>query len=742
VVATALGAASAATALAYAAGDWIPVASRARAAMSGAPVVMALLGGALLLLALGLRVISPDQRRAAALGIVVAAVMFGAGRGVVAWHTAGPDTIDGYLGGAVAISGTVDATGPSTMTLRADAVFEGRDRRPVSGGVVVPLRGAAPPLLGERVIATGSLRAPPRISPGGATNYADRLERRGIWAELQSPTITSTSGPSLLAPATLVAHLQQRLKAGIEGAMPQPEAALLLGEIAGIHASMPAADAQALVDSGLAHILAISGIKVALVIGMLTAAATAMGGRRVALAALSGVALYTVIGGASASALRSALMGSLTLVGRVIRRDADVLRSLIVACAAMLAWHPELAADVSFQYSFLGVLGIHLYTRPIAARLTHLPRPWREALAVTVAAQVATLPVTAYYFHVVPLLAPIANAIVLPTLPLVIVCGFAVAVFQSLSLPLAALAYWTAHLTLWLAHALSSVPHAAPPLPWLAPSHIAAYYIALAGGTLGMARRWRLPLVVVIAGGLSLLALVLLSLPDGKLHVRFLAGVTGPAVVVIAPDGATLLIDGGSSASQLAPALDAALPPGRPLPGLGRRLDAVLLTGGSREESGSLSLSGRYRPGLLITPAGAAGAAGSAGDQPAQRLEFTTGDRVDWHRLQLRAYPGAQPGQLVLDLRYGASAVLITDSVDGHHPVQLPSAAYDLVALGSGAAAPIDDGVSTRALILQRARASGRPVAHELTQRFGSALWRTDKDGELAATCDTSVCNW
>src|SRR5205085_12532171 len=90
-------------------------------------------------------------------------------------------------------------------------------------------------------------------------------------------------------------------------------------------------------------------------------------------------------------------------------------------------WHPELAFDVGFQLSFFGTAAIVLLTPSIAARLRWLPPLFREPFAVTVAAQVGTLPLTAAGFHVLSPIAPLANALVLPLLPLMVGGGLLLA---------------------------------------------------------------------------------------------------------------------------------------------------------------------------------------------------------------------------------------------------------------------------------------------------------------------------
>src|SRR5205807_9072893 len=97
--------------------------------------------------------------------------------------------------------------------------------------------------------------------------------------------------------------------------------------------------------------------------------------------------------------------------------------SLGLTAAAMLGWRPELAWDVGFQLSFAGTAAIVLLTPAIARRVAFLPHDLREPFAVTCAAQVGTLPMMATDFHVLSPVAPIANALTLPILPVLVAAG-------------------------------------------------------------------------------------------------------------------------------------------------------------------------------------------------------------------------------------------------------------------------------------------------------------------------------
>src|SRR5437879_7425164 len=207
--------------------------------------------------------------------------------------------------------------------------------------------------------------------------------------------------------------------------MPAPHSAVLLGVVLGIRHGIPPELQQALIATGLIHLLVLSGLKVAVFARITQGALRPILGRSATWPALGLIALYALAGGATPAAIRAAVMGGMALAAANLGRPSHVWTSLATTAAAMLAWRPELAWDVGFQLSFAGTTAIILLTPAIETRLGWLPRMLREPFAVTCAAQVGTLPMMATDFHVLSPVGPIANAAVLPILPLIVAAGLA-----------------------------------------------------------------------------------------------------------------------------------------------------------------------------------------------------------------------------------------------------------------------------------------------------------------------------
>jgi competence protein ComEC len=375
------------------------------------------------------------SRRTIPLSLVAIAMVLGLVRGASAVIVPGPGSVDGHLGARpVVIEGTVRSADPGTGTTAiidashlSDAGTDGH----VTGGVLVsgPLIPALSP--GDKVEIDASGLRPLDRRPGA--DSAATLEREDVEAVATSPQVfvTAAGGPS---PERWIAWAQARLLSAVNRVLPEPGAALTLGIAFGIHEPLSDDVRTSLQDAGLIHVVVVSGLKIVLILGLVSAVARVFEWyrRRTLLVALPVIAAYVLISGAGPAAIRAALMAGAAMLAAAGARRTDPVPMLALVAAPMLGISPQLVEDPGFQLSFLGTAGILLLAAPIAARMPG-PRLIAEPFAVTVAAQLATFPVMAGTFGVISVAGPVANAIVLPLLPVMIVTGATGAILSTLS---------------------------------------------------------------------------------------------------------------------------------------------------------------------------------------------------------------------------------------------------------------------------------------------------------------------
>jgi competence protein ComEC len=190
--------------------------------------------------------------------------------------------------------------------------------------------------------------------------------------------------------------------------------ALLLGDRAGV----PEQDLQWFRSSGSLHILALSGMHVGILYALLSALLFFLPDRRWRLAAAALLILpYLFLTGASPSLLRAALMLLAAALGLALDRDAAPLNLLSLAAAVILMMDPLAAYELSFQLSFLSLLGILLAGPPLRRLLAPvLPPVLAAPLALSVGAQAATAPLLLAWFGA---FYPAGALAALPLIPLV-----------------------------------------------------------------------------------------------------------------------------------------------------------------------------------------------------------------------------------------------------------------------------------------------------------------------------------
>jgi competence protein ComEC len=175
-------------------------------------------------------------------------------------------------------------------------------------------------------------------------------------------------------------------------------------------------------DSGVIHIIAISGLHLALICHILQLALKKTGqkktGRWVKLFAIVSILWgYSLLSGASPSVIRSAMMFSLVLFGRNIFREAVLYNTLASSAFLLLCFDPNWIWDTGFQLSYAAVLSLRLFSKPVRNLIPFqnkiLGAAW-DAGSVSIAAQILTTPISIYYFHRFPSYFLIANLLAVP----------------------------------------------------------------------------------------------------------------------------------------------------------------------------------------------------------------------------------------------------------------------------------------------------------------------------------------
>ena len=223
------------------------------------------------------------------------------------------------------------------------AISDERWRGPDEPGAVVRVRGLA---------------KPPLRADDGRFDWPAHLRRRGIALELHLSEIEAT-GARRDGIAGAVDAARRRAERAIEAGLPPDKAALLRGMVLGQDEAIDPLTRDDWRDSGLAHLLAVSGQNVmllcALALPLLALAGIAPRTRVVILLGL--IALYVPLAGAGPSLQRAAVMGAAGLVAFAASRPASASYALLLAAAVTLAANPRVAGDAGWQLSFAAVAG-------------------------------------------------------------------------------------------------------------------------------------------------------------------------------------------------------------------------------------------------------------------------------------------------------------------------------------------------------------------------------------------------
>ena len=317
--------------------------------------------------------------------------------------------------------------------------------------------------------------------------------------------------------------------------------------------------------SGIAHLVAVSGMHVVLLCSLIM---LFLGrGRRTTFVAIPLVVLFAIMTGASPSTTRAALMQTILLLAPLFDRESDKMTSLSAALLLILLGNPLAIASVNLQLSFLAIVGMFGLTPRVYRYLTDIVPAERKlgiwtrkfvatSVSTTLGATVFTTPLLVFHMGAVPMYAPLTDLLTVWAATFIFGGAVIVAAIGFIFIPLAQLLAWPVMLLVryvqWVASGIAQFPMATL---WTHSGYIRVWLVVVAAFALlyclyrGEKPRPVLP--VSLAAGLLLFSLFLGGLENrsGGLTVTVLDVGQGKSVVLTTPD-MTAVVDNGSGRGQ------------------------------------------------------------------------------------------------------------------------------------------------------------------------------------------------
>jgi competence protein ComEC len=726
--------------------------------------------------------------------VMVVFLVGGASRAVYALERA--ETLATYNdSGMVSLIGVVDRYPEERGThtayvVAAEMVYpaDAPQGIPVNGLLIVNLPPHPAYTYGDRIRLTGRLETPTRSPEFDYRAYLEIQGIRSIFRPGESVLMAQQQGaPLFQALHRIRAHAEQT----VQSLLPEPHASLLNGILLGLNGAIPDSVQEAFNATGTTHVLVISGSNFSVLVATIGyLAQKGLGRRRGVVVTLIIIGLYALLVGGDPPVMRAAIMGSLVLVAYFTGRSADALNLLGVAVVGFTWLNPAQRADVGFQLSVLATLGLILLIPVLSQATAFLLEKVRLSLSVqqsvlkviteflllSLAAQIITTPLIVGTFGRLSLVSLFTNLLIVPVQPLIMQSGALATMLGMIAPPLgqivAVLPYlglaWTLTIVEWTAR----FPFASVAIGPFVPEQVWTVYALIGFGIrfmtlptspkpaspfdapalFGLTRR-----TVLIWAGLLLIAILPWWLgrqrPDGLLHLYMFDVGQGDALMVVAPDGRQMLIDGGEEPSLLLREV------GEVMPFWDKTIELVVVTHPDQDHLGGLpDLLARYDVQLILE-------SGTVGDtnlytgwqsavaeegiapvvvQAGQQLDMGQGLTVEILAPYGTSFEDTNQNSVVLEVRYGDFCALLTGDIEIESEQRLladnaldPCQVLKVAHHGSDSSTSegfLEQVMPTYALI---SSGSGNQFGHptpsvlERLEERGVRIFRTDQQGTI-----------
>ncbi len=375
------------------------------------------------------------------------------------------------------------------------------EKEPIESRLLVIAPQGSSFSFGDEISVVGNIRvpAPFETETGKEFNYEKYLRAKGIGAVVIYPQIEVIAQASCCSVRGTLYAVKGALVGAIERVFPEPHGGLLKGMLLGIKDALPERLADDFRDSGLVHVVVLSGFNltvVALAFMWLVERIPRVTKKARIIVGMVGILLFATMVGFSATVIRASAMAIIGFVAQLLRRPSVALRTLFVAGFCMVVWNPlVLVYDPAFILSFLATFGLTTLAPFFERKLLWIPTTLslRMIAAATLATQVFITPALIFYTGQVSLASLPANLLALPLVSLAMLLG-------SIAGGLALISYWAAFpvmlaattllsVILWVAQTTAHIPGAVVLVLELQTPLIFVSYAALVPLALYLARR-------------------------------------------------------------------------------------------------------------------------------------------------------------------------------------------------------------------------------------------------------------
>jgi len=344
---------------------------------------------------------------------------------------------------------------------------------------------------GEQVQVEGKLEAPKNFQSdnGREFNYVSYLAKDGVFYIIRYANVKYIASGQGNKIREIIFTIKKRFIENLNLTIPFPESRLAAGlTIAGKQA-LPKEIQDEFQITGSSQVVVLSGYNVTIVAETLMSLLAFLPRTIGLLSGASGIILFAIMAGGSATIVRAALMAIIVVLGKWWRKDYNISRALIIAGVIMLLFNPLLLLyDPSFQLSFLATMGIIYVPEVIKKYFTWVTNKIKlqEIVVTTVSAQIFVLPFIMYLIGTTHIFSVLVNLLLALVVPLAMFASFITGLVGFISpvfaLPFSLLAFGLLKIMLVIVHFFSLMPLATILFPfplWLTAIIYGGYTVIL-----------------------------------------------------------------------------------------------------------------------------------------------------------------------------------------------------------------------------------------------------------------------